>query len=121
MEFIKQMVEKTNPEQMKLMLMFGDYENMGTRIFNPIECDKNVSLSVQASYGHYCNPRKTLPLDEYNRMELAVFLNGEFVPVDEVIHSQSLIDQFDDFYEGTVYGHVPVELIEDLYLELITT
>jgi hypothetical protein len=30
-----------------------------------------------------------------------------------------LIDKFKEYYEGMVYGFVPVELLEELYQELI--
>ena len=34
-------------------------------------------------------------------------------------NNQELINKIDDHYEGTVYGYVPVELLEELYQDLI--
>jgi hypothetical protein len=86
---------------------------------NRIRINENVELSIQASYAHYCNPRKTTTLNEYTEMELAVFEDNKFVPVERVMNNEILIDRFKEYYEGMVYGFVPVELLEELYQELI--
>lgn len=36
-------------------------------------------LSVQGSTLHYCSPRASLPADEYRRMEVAIFKDGDWV------------------------------------------
>lgn len=122
MEFISKLVETDESKQMKKLLpeIFGSYEDVGFRLFNGIPINENIHLSIQASYGHYCTPRKTLPLEQYTAMELAIFKNGEFVNVEEVVRDNTeLVNKLNEYYVGTVYTYVPVELIEKLYQELI--
>lgn len=88
------------------------------RLYNKINFNNCVELSVQASYGHYCNPRKTTHLNEYNNMELAILKNDEFVTISDVTNDKCLIERLNSCFEGTVYGFVPIELIEELYLTL---
>lgn len=79
-----------------------------------IEFNNDIILSVQGSFGHYCTPRKTLPYDQYKSMEFAILKNHEFTDVKEIIDT----DKFDEYYDDTVYGYVPVSKIEWLYQEL---
>jgi hypothetical protein len=83
----------------------------------------NYYLSIQASEGHYCNPRETYSIYAYNQMELAI-LNShkDFFNV----HMSSIIKAFtryNDLVERRdggvgrvcVFGYVQLDLINDLY------
>lgn len=73
-------------------------------------CSDGFSVSIQASYGHYCYPRENF-LEEYDKVELGYpndYMGEEF---------DEYAEDFDD--EGkaclnTVYGYVPIEIVEKL-------
>lgn len=119
MEFLEKLVETDQSVKMKgFGTPFDSYEDMGFRMFQQVKISDEVGLSIQASYGHYCSPRKTLPVEYYSAMELAIFKNGEFTSIEQVTDNEELISKFSEHYEGTVYGGVPVELLEMLYQNL---
>lgn len=68
-------------------------------------CNDGYSVSVQASAYHYCSPRLN-GLQDYKRVELG-FPSME----DELINEYA--DGGDD-YTDTVYGYVPIEIVEKL-------
>lgn len=122
MNFINNLVESAGSVRMKEALketpMSSSYDNGGFRVFEPIQIG-DVYISIQASYGHYCSPRKTLEnLNDYTSMEVALIRDDHFVSISEVIDEQFLSDKLSEHFEGTVYSYVPVELIEEVYLYL---
>jgi hypothetical protein len=86
----------------------------------------NYKLSVQGSSGHYCKPRQTVSVDTYSEMELAIInKKGDMVSANR----SSLLRKFNRYAElvdradglnssATVYGYVPVDLLNDLYMFL---
>ena len=68
-------------------------------------CNDGYSVSVQASEFHYCSPRLN-GLRDYESVELG-FPSME----DELINEYA--DGGDD-YTDTVYGYVPIEIVEKL-------
>ena len=90
------------------------------RHFNHIEAGE-YTLSVQASYYHYCDPRETLEdLSQYTEMELAIFKDGEWVQPreDEKIKQFSRYVELEEKYEQggvPVGGYIPVSLLQELY------
>ena len=68
-------------------------------------CNDGFSISVQASSFHYCRPRLDGPQD-YESVELG-FPSME----DELINEYA--EDYSD-YTGTVYGYVPIEVVERL-------
>ena len=78
---------------------------MGHQINRPYAiCKDGFSISIQASKNHYCSPRLDM-MGEYDEVEL-----GFPSQLDELI---------DDFAEDpdttqTVYGYVPVEVVDAL-------
>ncbi len=67
-------------------------------------CKDGFSVSIQASKCHYCNPRKDF-LKEYDEVELGFPSEG--------------LNELADYAEDgdlteTVYGFVPIELVEKL-------
>ena len=93
------------------------------RIFDAIPCGK-YRLSIQGSEGHYCSPRTTLYPDLYEDMEIAIFKNNEWVHPTKSKKLKAfpcyneLIERADGLGAITVYGYVPIDLINDLYLYL---
>lgn len=119
MEFTKMLIETPESEKMKALHVYGNFEDTGMRIYKPVQLSRGASLSIQASYGHYCDPRKTLPKEKYSAMEMAIFLNNEWSSVEEVSKDVELIESFQEYFDGMgVYAYLPVELIEKLYQEL---
>ncbi|MCA1021586.1 hypothetical protein [Halobacillus litoralis] len=119
MEFVNKLIETEDSKRASEMtnpisLGLGG----GFRMLQGIKLGNGVHLSVQASSNHYCSPRKTIDLTDYDEMELAVFKDNQFASVTDVIDNNPLAQKFEEHYEGTVYGFVPVELIEELYQEL---
>jgi len=93
--------------------------NTAFRMFNGFDLKDGIRMSIQASYGHYCSPRETLyDLNEYSSMEFALIDNkGEFLTVTDVLPTFKRLDEIEEYF-NTVYGYVPVDLINDLYIEL---
>lgn len=47
-----------------------------------IEIGEGFSLSIQASCGHYCTPRKTLKnLSDYEQFEILIIHNDDYIVV----------------------------------------
>lgn len=81
----------------------------------------DLYYSVQASAHHFCEPRETLtdPLD-YRAMEMAmVWRGGEFTRVKNVLPRFARDTNIEGYYSEPIYSNVPVELLEDLYEELV--
>ena len=67
-------------------------------------CNDGFSISVQASSFHYCKPRLD-GIQDYESVELG-FPSME----DELINEYAE----DEPYTETVYGYVPIEIVEEL-------
>ena len=67
-------------------------------------CEDGFTISIQASIAHYCIPRVTGDI-EYERVELG-YPNIEDDLIKEYAES--------DNYTNTVYGYVPVEVVDQL-------
>lgn len=68
-------------------------------------CNDGYSISVQASAFHYCKPRLD-GIQDYESVELG-FPSTE----DELINEYAEVDSD---YTKTVYGYVPIEIVEEL-------
>ena len=118
MEFLKYLKNRYSEKTINSMRLA--YKQVGLDEFelpqmsNGICFNKNIILSVQGSSAHYCQPRKTLHYKQHKRMEFAIIINKEFVDVKRIIDT----NRFDDYFDGSVYGYVPVEDIEWLFQEL---
>ena len=84
----------------------------------------NYMLSIQGSIGHYCSPRKTLPIDVYSSMQLAIInKKGSMVSINrskvfrKFKRYDELLSRADSLNSagGTVYEYVPINLLNDLY------
>jgi hypothetical protein len=115
MEFLKGLFEDEESKMAREIMRIRPEQTV--RIFKHFEF-KDLALSLQASWGHYCKPRKTLETYEaYAAWEFALIRNGYFVTVSEVLPNFSELTEIEK-YEQSVYANVPTELVEKLYLAL---
>lgn len=68
-------------------------------------CNDGYSISVQASSFHYCKPRLN-GIQDYESVEL-----GSPSTEDELINEYAEVNSD---YTKTVYGYVPIEIVEEL-------
>lgn len=117
MNFIKQLIPTEDTLTLANIMPFN--EDLSFRMFNGIKIDDELWISIQASYGHYCLPRKTLQdINDYTAMEFALMDGkGGFLTVTDVLPSFSRIKEIEEHCD-TVYSYVPVDLIDDLFKEL---
>lgn len=82
------------------------FRGMETVSLRPrIECKDGYKISMQASDGHYCSPRKNLKDGMYHKVELG-YPNQFDELIDVYAEEKGSID--------TVYGYVPIEVVEAL-------
>lgn len=115
MKFIKKLKNMYRKSHILIFKKTGLDEWRFPQISRAIEFNDDISLSVQGSYYHYCLPRRTLPYNQYKNLEFALTKNGRFVSVGAVLSSQPEGDIWCDYFDGSIYGYVPVEKIEKLY------
>lgn len=72
----------------------------------PAKCLDGFSVSIQASYGHYCTPRKTLRDGNYSAWELGYPSEVEPVLLPYAEDPKNPID--------TVYGYVPTAVVDEV-------
>jgi len=77
----------------------GEWEKVVPRV----KCVDGFSMSVQASDSHYCDPRENKAF-QYLSMEIGY-------PSEKVKEFMPYSEDYDD-PTGTVYGRVPVEVID---------
>ena len=117
MEFIKDLKPTSSTLRVSNLLPFD--EDTTFRMFEGFKLKDDLWLSVQASYGHYCSPRKTLlNLEDYRSMEFALMdKEGNFTSVSEILPDFPKLEEIEE-YRDTVYAYVPVNLINELYKAL---
>lgn len=118
-------------------------EDKMEKIYNYEFCDKgrlkesiiidnseghHISLSIQGSFFHYCIPRQTLNFNEYNSLEVGIILSKDISISALFKNNLKLLDKLNEYYidieedctdvDLYVYGYVPVELINEIYLYL---
>ena len=98
------------------------------RQYKALKCGRYL-VSIQGSRGHYCTPRETIGANEYFSMEIAifprytrnkhVFLNVNRSKKLKAFPRISELMERADGPQPTVFGYVPVDLIQDLinYME----
>ena len=97
------------------------------RQYKGLKCGR-YWVSIQGSSGHYCTPRETVSADQYSSMEIAIFSNrnktGNFLNMNRslllrLFPRYSELTSYADGPQPTVFGYVPVDLIQDLitYME----
>ena len=84
-------------EKHKKLIYFRDGE-LGTRELAPeMKCADGFTMSVQVSHTHYCTPKE----DDA----------GAYSTVEVSCAHESLLEPYD---VGDVYGHVPVEVVDEI-------
>jgi hypothetical protein len=122
LEILEQL--KSTGDMEKLTDHFSFNENSTFRMFEAVKINDELYISIQASYGHYCSPRKTLlDITQYTEMEMAFVGKEGLMAIDKVdpLYSRLglLVDKLDEYFDGSsVYAYVPVELINEIYLAL---
>jgi hypothetical protein len=94
------MIEFTNLEKLDLSRSRQD------RLIPSVKCADGFWVSIQGHEGAYSDPRETLRnIYEYDEMEIKV--------------SELLPERFNQYRDGdsSIYGYVPVEMIEALLVE----
>jgi hypothetical protein len=93
------LTEKTHQEMYRRQFLF--------RMARPITCKDGFRMSVQASSGHYCSPRFTLPYSRYTHFEVQaaqdVFLMPYAESCSSSIHPQvprGVITKCIDYHGG---------------------
>ena len=114
MNFIKKLIPTKDTTTLVGAIPFN--EDTTFRMFNAIKINEDLWMSIQASYAHYCSPRKTLKdLSEYDSMEFALMdKEGNFVSVKDVLPNFPKFKEIEEYHE-TVYAYVPVNLIDELF------
>lgn len=77
-----------------------------TRLTKSVTCNDGLTMSIQASEGHYCSPRKTLPYSEYLEFEIGY-------PSEKVELFMPYVED-ENNPTDTVYAHVPINVIEEV-------
>lgn len=102
--------EKIDGTKMHYNSMLGgmwSYEGGGvSKIFPPMECSDGFKMSVQGHCGAYSQPR-----DDFAREYRAVEVG---YPSERVEDLMPYIDGQDSNPTETVYGYVPIEVIEKI-------
>lgn len=115
MEFLKHLKNIWNNTEMENMyLQYGISKFELPQKSAGILFKNNLGLSIQGSFCHYCLPRKSLPYDQYTHMEFALCTTEGFANVKDFIDT----DEYEEYFDGSVYGYVEVEKIEKLYQAL---
>ena len=89
-------------------------EAIGFRIYNKVPTKMGYDLSIQCSEHHYCTPKKINELNSYNTFEVAILWQNSFIYPSE-LENFPRKKELDKCHEGTVFGYVPQDLVEDLY------
>jgi len=115
---------KSTGDMEKLIKVMSFNENRTYRQFEAVKINDELYMSIQASYGHYCSPRKTLlDITQYTEMEMAFVGKEGLMSIDKVEPYYSklglLVRELEEYFDGcSVYAYVPVELINEIYLSL---
>ena len=117
MEFLTKLVETEGTHRLReVQKETGNDVGLGYREFKRINVGpSDIGLSIQASYAHYCEPRKTVDIKDYVAMELAIMQRSRFLNIFDISDDPVIVTKLRQYFDGAVYGFVPVELIEELY------
>jgi hypothetical protein len=130
-----------NKNKMELIKKLQKQENSKSnndyRMLDAVKAGE-YKMSVQGSTIHYCSPRTTLPVEDYALMELALFNKKGWLHITR----SSVLKAFPRYNEllkrtivvrticlhhlsqasvnssSPVFGYVPVDLLNDLYVYL---
>src|SRR5699024_7719700 len=116
MEFLDELADDRNSEKM-IENAEVVYEETPKTFLHTESGD--VRLSVQESRVHYVHLSITsMYLAVHSRMEFAMIKGDSITAVEEIFPHSDLREKLEPYFDGTVYGFVPVKLINKLYLAL---
>src|SRR5690625_142955 len=117
MEFLTKLVETEGTHRLReVQRETGNDVGLGYREFERINVGpSDIGLSIQASYAHYCEPRKTVEIEDYVAMELAIMKRNRYLNIFDISDDPVIVTKLRKHFDGVVYSFVPVELIEELY------
>ena len=114
MNFIKDLeVSYEKPSERKSL--FDDRYMGGHRMCEWLYVKEGYSLSIQASENHYSIPRAYVPLGNYTHFEMAIIFEDSLISDMSIIKDFARYNELMEYNQGTVFGEVPRDLIEDLY------
>ena len=105
----------------KQLELNNDFDEHDIQMFEKLKIG-DYELSIQGSEGHYSQPRQNLEPRLYDKMEISIFKNENWIyPIDE-FDDFKRIEELDKLYETgscSVGGYIPCDLIQDLidYIE----
>ena len=102
-EFLNESYKANRHRVMLRAKTFDRSINEMTFIRPRVVCKDGFTISIQASFAHYSNPRLTIP-GHYKEVELGYPTEAEPLLADYAEDSDDLTH--------TVYGFVPVELVD---------
>jgi len=115
------LIHKTMKAQTFQQQLLTSKQDSHMRFFKSIQAG-DYTLSIQASEGHYCTPRVTVCPGDYSTMEMAIWrTKGSKTFLDfpksstmrGFSHYRELM-RFSDGSHPTVFGYVPVWIIQKL-------
>ncbi|WP_214854946.1 hypothetical protein [Exiguobacterium sp. s130] len=86
--------------------------------FEHLRYGNGISLSIQAGWAYYCHPRIDTDKEDYRSMELAIKIGSQFVSAKDVTSDEEVVASLERYYDGSVHGFVPIEIIESLHQAL---
>ena len=123
-EFLSKLVPLMSREEQKAMIkaarkVGGDPTELVIQISRGIMLQNRCHLSIQASYGHYCSPRLTLPYKCYESFEVAICddVNDVYLSGSDLFgKDDELAVEIDKYANSSkIFGYLPTELVEKLY------
>ena len=78
-------------------------------VMSKIFCEDGTTISVQASSGHYCSPRKDNPEQDWIKVEVGFPSKSPESVVDWAKYFDG--DYFREDHTDGVYGYVPIESV----------
>lgn len=101
--------------KLKELGIFYEHEKLKIRVYNAISLKNNYDLSIQASFNHYCLPKDTIPIEDYESYEVAIFLQNNIAEPKELKNFDKY-NELQEYKSQCGYSFVPKELVEELYL-----
>jgi len=117
MEFLTKLVETEGTHRLReVQKETGNDVGIGYREFERISVGpSDIGLSIQASYAHYCEPRKTVDIESYVAMELAIMRENRPLNIFDISDDPVIVTKLRKHFDGAVYRFVPIELVDELY------
>lgn len=103
-------------EKLKNNGLFYENHNLKIRVFNPIKLKNDYEFSIQGSANHYCYPKDTIDIENYDSYELAFLLQNNFAEPKELKNFKRYDELQKYKSECSYYEFVPKEFVEELYL-----